>query len=154
MASRARQVSDEMIVLLGDEIVAFLDREHRPRKNAKVCIVGFAFKGDPVTSDVRGSTAIDLARYLKKRVKRMVSFDPATSPSDVRPHGVTPVATAAAAIAGADVIIIMNNNPAFAALPMRKLLSRARRPALLIDAWGLYQAEEIAKIGGVEYATL
>lgn len=154
LAVRAREVSEMTLGFLAERVSGFLKRHSRPAKRAKVAIIGVAFKGEPVTSDIRGSTSIDLANLLRPRVGRIVGYDPAVDSRDMRASGITPVRDIRAAIRGADAVIVMNTNPAFRALNMRKLLILARKPALLIDAWGLYPAEEIAKVQGVEYLRL
>lgn len=154
LTSRARRISDEMIAFLGERIIEFLRRHHRVPKEAKVCFLGIAFKGEPVTSDVRGSTTIDLAHALKSRVGRIVGFDPAVDPADLRQSPLRYQRDAGEAMRGADVVVVMTANPAFKTLNIRRLLRSANQPSLLIDGWRLYPPEEIAKIKGVEYFPL
>ncbi len=154
LALRARRVSEEMVAFLSARIRAFLEERGKTGKHAKICFIGVAFKGDPVTSDVRGSTTLDLVAALKSRRRRLVGYDPAVDRRDLAGSGIRMVRDVRAAIRGATVVAVMSNNPAFKTLPMRRLLRSVRRPALLIDAWGLYPPEEITKVPGVEYLRL
>jgi UDP-N-acetyl-D-mannosaminuronic acid dehydrogenase len=141
-----------MIEFLAGRILGFLKEVERPARQAKVLIIGLAFKGEPVTSDVRGSTSLDLAQHLKERVGSLIGYDPVVSPAaSIRRAGIRQLADIRSAIRGADVVCVMNTNPAFRAFNMRKLMALARQPALLVDTWGLYPPEEIAKVRGVRY---
>lgn len=154
LAVRARQVSEEMVAFLSARIRAFLRERGKIGRQAKICFIGVAFKGDPVTSDVRGSTTLDLATALKSRRRRLVGYDPAVDRRDLVGSDIRMARDVRAAIRGADIVAVMNNNPAFKTLPLRRLLSSARRPALFVDAWGLYPAEEITKVKGITYFRL
>lgn len=154
LSPRARALSAKMIDFMAAEIVRFLRRAEKPLKKSKICVVGLAFKGEPVTSDIRGSTSLDLIDTLRPRVGAVVGFDPAVDAEDARRNGVTYARDIRRALKGADAVVVMNKNPDFKALNMRKLLTFTRRPVMLFDAWGLYPAEEIAKVKNVEYFKL
>lgn len=153
LAKRARAVSALTVQFVARTILDFLKGNGRKLGRAKVCILGFAFKGQPVTSDVRGSTAIDLVRSLRG-VGTIVSFDPAADRNAVRAAGAKAAVDIRKAVAGADAVVVMNNNPAFRALNMRRLLAACRRPALFFDAWGLFSREEMAKVREIDYRRL
>lgn len=153
LALRARRVSEEMVEFFARRTNTFL-REQGRTAAAKICFIGVAFKGDPVTSDVRGSTTLDLAAALKSRRRRLVGYDPAVDPADLTGSDIRMARDVRAAVRGADVVAVMNNNPAFKTLPLRRLLSSARHPAFFIDAWGLYPPEEISKVKGITYFRL
>lgn len=154
LASHARRVSDRILSSVNNTIFDFLRRNKKPSRDAVVCLVGLAFKGDPLTSDLRGSTALDLAELLRPRVKSVRGYDPAVDPKDVRGAGITPVQNPVKAFRGVDVVVIMNNNPAFRTLNIRKLLLAARKPVLLVDGWRTYPREEIAKVKHAEHIIL
>lgn len=154
LAPDARAVSEAMVMSLRDEVMRFLARTGKPVRRAKVALLGLAFKGDPVTSDLRGSTALDLAALLRPRVGSLVGFDPAVTPRAAASYRMVAVPDVQRAVRGADVVVVMTNHPALRALAMRRLLATARRPALLIDAWGLYPVEEMAKVKGITHFRL
>src|SRR3989344_1593971 len=54
----ARAVSELMVNHVLSEIESFLKKEKKQAQKTKIVILGFAFKGKPVTSDVRGSSTI------------------------------------------------------------------------------------------------
>jgi len=154
LLQNARTVSDLMLDFLANEMMGFLKNKKSEIKNPKILILGFAFKGRPVTSDVRGSTTLILVKKLQKQFKNLYGFDPAVRRSDITDHKVKYVSDIKKGFEGADAVIIMNNNPAFEDLDVRGLLRSANKPVLFFDTWGLYKKEEVEKVGGAEYRRL
>jgi nucleotide sugar dehydrogenase len=67
LARDARKISDAMIDMVTHTITSFLKKEKIGVKNPKIALLGFAFKGKPVTSDVRGSTTVLLTKNYSMR---------------------------------------------------------------------------------------
>lgn len=154
LAAHARAVSEGILDFMAERIMTFLRGQGLPKRRTAVLIIGVAFKGQPVTSDLRGSTALDLAKRLRPRVGRIVGYDPAVAAREIHASGLQPVSNIRAAVRGSDAVVVMNSNPAFRALNMRTLLAARRRPTLLVDPWGLYSPEEISKVKGITYFRL
>lgn len=150
----ARAVSNLMIESVANEVLEFLKNKKPEIKNPKVFIMGFAFKGRPVTSDTRGSTTIHLVKKLQNKIKTIYGHDPAVKKEDITKHGVRHVAKPEFGFAKADVILTMNNNPSFEQLDIRNLLKLSNKPAFLFDTWGLYKKEEVEKVKGITYKKL
>lgn len=154
LPTNSRKISDLMVDFVSQNVVEFL-REHKPGvKNPKVLVLGFAFKGRPVTSDMRGSTTVPLIKKIQKITKNIHGFDPAVQRSEIVGLKVRPVSDLKKGFAGADAVVIMNNNPAFENLRIRPLLSLANKPCFLFDAWGLYEKDEVAKVRHARYKRL
>ena len=155
LARHARLVSDRMVDTVAENIKEFLRQRARRVPRQKVFILGFAFKGQPVTSDVRGSTAVTLVKKLQEAGHRNIhGFDPAARPEDITCHGVKCSSDIGKGFDRADAVVVMNNHPMFNGLDMRGLLERASKPVFLYDTWALYDSEEIKKVKGVEYRRL
>lgn len=154
LVRHARMVSDKMVDFVADITVNFL-KEHKPDlKSPKVLILGFAFKGRPVTSDTRGSTTIPLIQKLQKATKNIYGYDPAVKRSDITDLKVKYVSDLEKGFADADAVIVMNNNPAFEELNIRGLLAQANKPCFLFDTWGLYEKDEVTKVRHARYKRL
>ncbi len=155
LAKDARQVSDAMITFVYSTIISFLKEHKKGAKNPKIAFLGYAFKGKPVTSDVRGSTTVILTKKLQQAgYKNIHGYDAAARQEDITIHGVYHAATPEKAFAGADVVAIMNNHPDFETLDIRGLLAKAKTPALFFDTWSLYDRDEVKKVRGVTYRRL
>jgi UDP-N-acetyl-D-mannosaminuronic acid dehydrogenase len=154
LARSPRRISDLMVSFVAENILDFLRKKAAAVKNPKVLILGFAFKGKPATSDVRGSTAVSLVHLLKKEIKNVHVFDPVAHRSDVVKHGVKYVADIQRGYDKADAVVVMNNNPVFEGLNIRSLLSLTNKPCFLFDTWGLYDKAEVEKVRGIQYKRL
>ncbi len=155
LARDARRVSDMMIDFVADGIISFLKKEKKGAKNSKIALLGFAFKGKPITSDVRGSTTVILTKKLQHAgYKNIHGYDAAARKEDIVMHDVTHAPTLQKAFAQADVIAVMNNHPEFETLDIRGFLAKTKKPVLFFDTWSLYDADEVKKVKGVTYRRL
>src|SRR3989344_3609790 len=153
LVRHARSVSDLMLDFITREIKRFLAGKPNLR-NPKVFMMGFAFKGQPVTSDIRGSYSVKLADQLKKNIPNIHVYDPAVRREDILNHGLRYAGDLKTGFTGADVVVVMNNNPAFGEIDIRSALQLTNKPAFLFDTWGIYNREDVAKVKGVEYKRL
>jgi nucleotide sugar dehydrogenase len=147
-------LSNRMLDHIADEILVFLKKGKIKPEKAHVSILGFAFKGTPATSDVRGSTTYGLIERLKARkVKHIHGYDPYVRKSDIDPVAAY-LLRPDEAIKKSHVVVVMNNNPHFAELDMRSYLEVMSRPVFLVDTWGLYDTEDIGKLAHVTHYRL
>ena len=119
-----------------------------------VLIMGFAFKGKPATSDVRGSTSIHLVNKIKSKISDIRVFDPIVSEKDIAKYGARNIRSIKDGFKNVDVVVVMNNNPSFESINIRDILKLSRKQCLLFDCWGLYNEEEVEKGEGVTYQSL
>ena len=152
LARDARMVSDAMIDVVTHTIMSFLKKEKVGVKNPKIVLLGFAFKGKPVTSDVRGSTTVILTKKLQHAgYKNIHGFDAAARKEDIIVHEVKHAPKIEQGFKDADVVVVMNNHPDFESLDIRGLLAKTKKPVLFFDTWSLYDADEVKKVKGVQY---
>ncbi|HEY4501850.1 MAG TPA: nucleotide sugar dehydrogenase [Candidatus Paceibacterota bacterium] len=147
----ARQVNVRILDEVGRHII-----EHvQPRgKDAKIFILGFAFKGRPATSDLRGSTTLALLRKLQAAgFKNIHGFDAVVPGSELRHFKVKPSGVERG-FAGADAVIIMNNHEAHDKLDIVRLLRKAKKGVLFYDTWALHHPAEVAKVAHVHHKRL
>jgi hypothetical protein len=55
---------------------------------------------------------------------------------------------------GADGVVIANNHPQYLRGDIPGLAARLRRPAFLLDAWSLFEANDFRAVGGLRYGAL
>ena len=154
LLKHARAVSEAMIDFVVEEVRRFLAEQKKNVADPKIAIFGFAFKGNPVTSDMRGSTTVKVVERLRKHHRNIHGFDPAIKSADIRALHVRPARDPAHAFTGADAVLVMNNNPFFRELDARRLLNLSRKPVLFFDAWGLHHGPDILKVRGSHYKKL
>lgn len=154
LVRHARTISDTMVDFVADKTLSFLKEKKQGVKNPKLLVLGFAFKGRPVTSDMRGSTTIPLVKKLQRETKNIYGYDPAVKRGEITALGVKHITDLKKGFENADGVILMNNNPEFENLNIRGLLSLANKPCFVFDTWGLYPKAEVEKVRGAEYKRL
>lgn len=140
-------LSASMLDSISLDILKFIKKNKLLVGHVKVGVLGFAFKGVPVTSDVRGSTTYALMNSLKKKGMRYFSgYDPYVKRGDIELSQAKYRLSGKEAIVDHDIILVMNNNPHFAELDIRLFLEKSKGPIMLVDCWNLFSRDEIAKL--------
>ena len=103
-------------------------------EGGRVAVLGLAYK--PNTSVTEESPGLEIARSLQARGARVVAYDPGIPPgARSAPQGVQLASSAAAAVAGADAVIVTTPDPAFRGLAVQP--GPEARPVLVLDCWRL-----------------
>lgn len=109
------------------------------REVAKVTILGMAFKGRPITDDLRGSMSLkvlDALNQLRPDVS-IHAFDQEVSPANLLQHAPHIIAheNLEEAINDASVVIIANNHPMWENVELTKWLEIMRANGFVYDYW-------------------
>jgi len=129
LIQNARKVNELIPINLVNEISKMIKRIGKNLPKVKIFIVGFAFKGDPETSDMRSSTTIDLLNELLNigvSRENIFGFDPVVDACDINALGIK-FTSVIKGFKGADVIIFMNNHKSYKNLNILKLLESAKK---------------------------
>ncbi|MDP3545673.1 MAG: UDP binding domain-containing protein, partial [Phreatobacter sp.] len=110
-----------------------------------VAVLGLTFKAG--TDDMRSSPALVILPQLQKQGAHIVAYDPAgmANAAPLLP-GVAMADSAMAALAGADVAVILTEWEEFAALDLRAAATTMRQP-VLVDLRNLVEPEAAARAG-------
>lgn len=150
----ARQVNETILTTLADDVIRHVEKL-KTKQKSKIFILGFAFKGNPPTSDLRGSTTVALVKYLIERGYTNISgYDPVVPKEEIEQLGVKVVRRVEDGFQNADAVLVMNNHSALKELPVRSLMTKAHIGAALFDTWALYNKEEVLKTKGISYKRL
>ncbi len=150
---QARVANENMINAIYKRISLIL-KKLKKSKSSKIFITGFAFKGNPETSDIRSSTTISLLNFFKKnKYSNIWGHDFKLDNKDIKKLGVKPCSIKNG-FNKADAILIMNNNKKYEDLNITNLLKNTKKPILFYDSWQLFDPLELKNIKGVEYASV
>lgn len=150
---RSREINEYMPEYIIEKIQSFFTRHKKDISAAKVLVVGFAFKGDPETSDMRDSTTLPIVELLRKKTGNIFGYDPVVNPEEITKTGVTSVLLQDG-FDKADCVIVMNNHRSYPSWNIYELLGLMNGPALFLDTWRMFSQQEICKVKGVTYGTL
>jgi UDP-N-acetyl-D-mannosaminuronic acid dehydrogenase len=148
-----RRINERMPAHVLSKIDAFMRRTAKDPARGKLLVLGLAFKGDPETSDVRESPAVELLRLAGPSWAEVVAHDPVVAEAEFGRLGVRRVSVDEG-FAGADAAVVMTNHPALRDLDLFRLLPTMRAPAYLLDGWRLYSRRDVEAVPGLTYGSL
>ena len=119
-------------------------------KNSKIFVMGFAFKGEPETNDIRNSSTLDLINNLIGYYE-IFGHDSVVEDSELQKLNVTP-SNIEEGFIDADCVVIMNNHRNYRNLDMIKLLKKSSNPCVFIDCWRLYDKKMFEKSESIKYS--
>ena len=137
-------------------IRAITDRLQGFAASPTITLAGIAFKGRPVTDDLRGTMARPILAALKDAYPdaRFQGYDAAVTPENIRDLGLEPMDGLEAAFDRADLIVIANNHPSFEAMPITRLAQHMAKPGLIYDFWNNFVAADLKLPNGIQYVAL
>ena len=144
----SRKINDSMILDTINLIEQSFDKASRKIDDAKILVLGFAFKGYPNTDDIRFSPTLPIIEYLKKMNAKIFGYDPVVPEKEIKNLGISYTSNIYSD-KKFDTIIIMNNNPEFKNLNFEKIQDK-KTPLIVIDGWYLYDVETMKKMN-IEY---
>lgn len=132
----------------------WVDRSGTALEDIRILCLGMAFKGFPETGDMRESVSMDLARWVNARAGSTVVWDAVVDAEDLAEQGLTASRDVRESLAEADVIFILNNNPAHSLLGIPVILNKQKKPRLVFDGWHQLDRNELERIPEVTYSTM
>jgi len=141
LVTKARKINEVM----PKRIVENLKKE-RSLENKRVLIIGFAFKGQPETNDIRASPTLDLIEHLKNEKAIIFGYDPAVEDWKIKELGVKHVESIEEGLNDADIAIFMTNHKSFSDIDMRELFPKMKKDAIVYDGWGLFKKHDIEEL--------
>ena len=149
----ARTVNERMPNYVYTQVVKFFKTHYRTTTTKHISILGFAFKGNPPTSDVRFSPTLDVLKLLKEIPKVQLYGHDFVVPDDViAREGVRPIASERDIFKNKHAVLIMNNHPKYKKLTLQHHLME--KPALIFDTWSLFPKEKLLGTKGLHYSNL
>ena len=141
------------------ETVEFISREIERRQLVgplKINILGMAFKGQPETSDLRGSMSVKVLDALKKAHPdaEIGVYDPVT-PQQVLAEEFPEERTFSRfgdAVSGASVVVIANNHPSLGQISPRTISEFTSPDGFVFDYWNHFSHLPPSELGDSYYA--
>ncbi len=149
----SREINEAMPKKIATEVQERLRQLNKETSSAKIFIIGFAFKGEPETSDVRGSTSIDLLKYFQAEpisCNSIFGYDPIVPENELMNFGITPT-TLENGFLNADVVMIMNNHSSYQKIDIFDMLNTAKDNCIFVDGWYTFEPTVINTINNIQY---
>ncbi|PJZ58124.1 nucleotide sugar dehydrogenase [Leptospira barantonii] len=150
----SRKINESMHPYLVSQVLGALEKAGKTFKESKLLICGLAFKGEPETGDIRDSSALAVAKFLKESVGQVLVFDPVANDSDIRSEGFE-VVKIPEGFNGIDCVLFLNNHKSFEKIQVFDMIRRMNENPIIYDAWRLFYSEDIVSSKkGATYLTL
>jgi UDP-N-acetyl-D-mannosaminuronic acid dehydrogenase len=152
----ARRINERQPI----EVAAFLGTllKGNPEfpENPIISLMGLAFKGQPVTNDLRGTMARPVLAALKAQFPfgTFRGYDGVVARDEIVGLGLEPYSSMEEAMRGANLVIILNNHPDFVAMPLEVLSRLLGKHGLVYDFWNQFSADELSLAEGTGYIAL
>jgi len=126
-------------------IVKYLKERINYKKKNKIVLLGLAFKGNPPTSDLRGSVSLDFIKELKQHFKKsdIYGYDNFLSDKAFSNLKISRLENIKNCFVNTNIILILNNNIKFSQLNLHKLSKLMSEEKIIYDCWNLYSKKII-----------
>ena len=145
----ARQTNETLPAHTVEKLTKRLDSLGKRISGAKVLIAGLAFKGIPETDDVRESPALTISQMLQSMGARVYGHDFVVPESAIARNEIVPC-TLEEGFTEADAALFLNNHEDYPRVDFPDLASLMSHPAVIFDAWRLFDPKLLAGLDGVE----
>jgi UDP-N-acetyl-D-mannosaminuronic acid dehydrogenase len=156
LAAAARDVNSALPAHLIEKLRRWLESAGKRLEDSKVLVAGIAFKGQPDNDDVRDSPALSLIRNLSNgngHGPAVFGHDFVVPEAEMRRWSIEP-ASLEEGFRKADAVIFANNHPAYYQLNLGRLASLMNRPAVIADAWHIFDRQDVEALDGIIYGGL
>lgn len=114
------------------------DQVGNPGDDTVIALSGMAFKGQPETSDLRGSTSVYIAEKLKAMGYRLNLHDFVALPEEMEQLGLGRVyEDLYQACANARILLVLNNHKKYASVTYDSVFSWQQRRFQILDSWNV-----------------
>lgn len=149
---KSRMENENMIAYVVSSVLDSLERLSIAPEEAKILILGLAFKGNPKTGDLRNSTSIEIYDRLKPVVGNLYGFDYEADESECLDLGVDFLRDFEKCLGEMDAILILNNHIKFKELDFSK--TNFTKQVILFDPWSLFQVHQFKDQPYINYSSI
>ena len=120
-------------------------------QSIKIFIIGFAFKGEPETSDMRDSTTLIFLKILQKNgFKNIHGYDPVISKKEINSLGVK-YSNLENGFNKSNLVLFMNNHKSYSKINIIKLVKNMNKKSILYDSWNIFKSDIFKMINNVKF---
>ena len=142
------------------EIVNFIYNLQKKTKEfpnkLRISLLGLAFKGNPVTDDLRGSMAIEVFKALKRKFKSSTfyGYDPLVSKANILKLGLKKNSSLQDSFKNKDLVVILNDHKIFSTMPIEKFSKNLNKPSIIYDFWNHFNKKKLNLAKNTQYISL
>jgi UDP-N-acetyl-D-mannosaminuronic acid dehydrogenase len=150
----ARKLNESLPERVARHFIESLEASAVRIRDAKVLVCGFAYKGWPITDDVRGTPTIPIIDVLRKHQLHLYAHDYVVSAGRMEGCGVTVVEDVWQGLEGARGVLFTNEHPDYRRLDLEQVSKAMELPAVVYDCWRLFDSHSVEAMPGIHYASI
>ena len=152
----ARKINERQPIEIVNFIYNYLKKINNFPKRLKISLIGLAFKGYPVTDDLRGSMAIQVFKALKNKFRssKFFGYDPVISDTNIIKLGLKKTSSLSDAFKNKDLVIILNDHHVFSNMPIERFSRKLKKPSIIYDFWNHFDKNKLNLPDNIEYISL
>ncbi len=151
LVQKARELNEYLPVHVAERVTEMISEVLGDTKDARLAVLGWAYKGWPATDDMRGTPIASMMPVFNAAGITVTGHDPMVSPDVISQYGGEPVSLDKA-FADSDAVLIINDHPDYRAIQVDSILTD-NPPKLIYDSWRILD-ETAVVAAGVRYAGL
>ena len=151
LVEAARRTNEDLPITVANHFIEGLQQMPGGLDGASVLVCGFAYKGWPVTDDVRGSSTGPIMDVLRQFPITVYGHDHNVRAETISAMGAIPVPDLAQGCAGVSGILFVNEHPEYRGLKIEELTQRMKRPSLIYDCWRMFDSKAVGSLTDVHY---
>ena len=142
LVQQARRINENMPHHMVELVGQSLQRISVPVEQAKICVLGLAYKAD--VDDYRGAPGEIIAKELRQMGADVTCYDPLVIPEgqDIEFRG-----SLGEAVQGVDCIVITTDHSAFKSLNLKSIAKLANYPLAIVDGRHVLAPKELEDSG-------
>jgi UDP-N-acetyl-D-mannosaminuronic acid dehydrogenase len=153
LGKASRSINEKGGDFVYKKLIKYCDVSNKKLKDLKITIVGIGFKGEPETSDIRESMAINLIKILPNK-KNLYVKDFVVTKTEVEKIGVACIEEYQEGFRNMDAVLFMNNHYLNNKFDYVDYFSLMNNEGFVFDGWNLFRSDEIEAINGLYYGTM
>lgn len=142
LVQQARDINESMPYHMVELVKEALARIGKPIKEAKVCILGTAYKAD--VGDTRGAPAEEIANELINLGAKIVCYDPLVTEV---PGVMNCAGSLEEAVKDSDCILITTDHSSFKSLDLQTISTLAHAPLAIVDGRHVLVPRKVEALG-------
>ena len=152
LVAGAREINESLPEKVALHFIENLEKFAGGINGAKVLVCGFAYKGWPVTDDIRGTPTIPIVSVLRRYSVQLYGHDYLVAEDAISACGVCAVEDLGQGFHGARGVLFVNEHPEYRGLDIKELARTMESPAVVYDCWRLFDAKSVESVPGIHYA--
>lgn len=152
----ARKINERQPYEIVDFIYNFQKKIKKFPNKLKISLLGLAFKGTPVTDDLRGSMALEVFKALKNKFKssKFYGYDPLVSKANILKLGLKKISSLEDSFKNKDLVVILNDHKIFSTMPIEKFSKNLNKPSIIYDFWNHFSRRNLNLAKSTQYISL